>query len=77
MYRNGLGVGKNYQEALRWYRMAAEKRNADAEYSLGLMYANGEGTPRDSAGAVRWLRLSRSHGDSRAGEALSAISERR
>lgn len=30
MYENGQGVAQDYQEAVRWYRLAAEQGNAGA-----------------------------------------------
>ena len=37
------GVPQNYAEALKWYRLAADQGDADAQYNLGVMYANGQG----------------------------------
>ena len=42
--RKGLGVPQDYAEAVRWYRLAAEQGNANAQYSLGgAMYGTGRG----------------------------------
>ena len=38
MYGTGRGVAQDYQEADRWYRNAAERGHAGAQFSLGLMY---------------------------------------
>ena len=43
MYLNGYGVTQNYQEALKWHRLAADQGNAAAQYSLDVMYGNGKG----------------------------------
>lgn len=32
---------KNYEEAVKWYKKAAEQGNADAQYKLGYCYAHG------------------------------------
>jgi TPR repeat protein len=32
---------------VKWFRLAAEKSNAGAQYKLGIMYANGLGAPQD------------------------------
>ncbi|MGZ3632866.1 MAG: Sel1-like repeat-containing protein kinase family protein [Parachlamydiaceae bacterium] len=34
-YYNGQGVTQDYVEAVKYYRLAAEQRNADAQYMLG------------------------------------------
>ncbi len=38
MYRDGIGVARDKKEAKRWFKLAAEKGNADARYHLGVMY---------------------------------------
>ena len=49
MYYNGQGVAKNYAEAMKWFRKAADQGSANAQYGLGVMYDN------DHAGLVRML----------------------
>ena len=39
MYDEGQGVPQDYAEAVKWYRMAADQGNADAQSNLGFMYA--------------------------------------
>ena len=51
---------KDYAEAVRWYRRAAEQGDADAQYNLGLKYLDGEGVPQDYARAYGWLNLAAS-----------------
>jgi TPR repeat protein len=58
-YRYGKGVPQNYTEAIKWFRMAAEKGHAKAQYSLGSCYLSGnflEGLPKDEMEAVKWFR---------------------
>jgi len=45
---------KNYDEALQWYRKAADAGIADAQFGLGLMYDLGQGVPSDHAKALIW-----------------------
>ncbi len=35
MYAKGQGVAQDYQEAVRWYRLAAEQGHASGQFSLG------------------------------------------
>ena len=51
---------QDYQEALKWYRMAAEQGVADAQYRLGGMYAAGVGVPQNYVQAHKWLNLAAS-----------------
>lgn len=44
MYDEGYGVEQNDEEAAKWYRLAAESGNANAQQALELMYANGRST---------------------------------
>ena len=53
-------------EAVRWYRLAAEQGDANAQYNLGVRYGAGEGVPPDDAEAVRWFRLAAEQGDATA-----------
>ena len=56
-YSQGVGVPQDDAEAVRWFRLAADQGQADAQFLLGAMYANGEGVPKDEAEAARWYRL--------------------
>ena len=41
MYAFGNGVIQNYQEANKWFELAAEQGDAVAQYKLGLVYETG------------------------------------
>ena len=47
---------KDYAQAEKWYRKAAEQGNAHAQFALGQMYDVGNGVPKDSAEAIKWYR---------------------
>ena len=44
-------------EAARWYRLAAEQGDAQAQYNLGLAYARGEGVTQNAVDAHMWFNL--------------------
>jgi TPR repeat protein len=48
------GVVKDYAEALRWYRTAADQGNSEARFAIGQMYLEGKGVARDYTEAARW-----------------------
>ena len=73
MYFFGEGVPQDYQEAVKWYRLAAGQGDATAQYNLGLKYANGEGVPQDYQEAVKWYRLAAEQGDDSAQFYLSGM----
>ena len=41
MYESGEGIRRNYEEAVYWYRRAAEQESAHAMKRLGDMYRRG------------------------------------
>ena len=57
MHANGQGVPKDAEEAVKWFRLAAEQGNIKAQYHLGGMYFKGEGVTKDNKKAVKWYRL--------------------
>ncbi len=48
-------MAKNPAEALKWYRIAAEKGDRESQSRLGAMYLNGEGTPVNEREGWRWI----------------------
>jgi len=65
-YYFGLGVDKDYSEAAKWFRKAAEQGHAKAQFILGVMYANGQGVAQDNAEAVKWYRRAAEQGNAKA-----------
>jgi hypothetical protein len=57
MYYKGQGIAQDYREARKWYRMAAEQRNAEAQFNLGVMYEEGRGVAQDRVRAHMWFNL--------------------
>eukprot|EP00808_Paulinella_micropora_P030854 g52440.t1 len=47
---------KQYEESLKWFKRAANMRNAEANYRLGDMYADGIGVDRCMLTALEWYR---------------------
>ncbi|SRR5579871_356070 len=56
------GMAKDVKQAAYWYRLAAEKGLAEAQYSLGRLYATGKGVPHDEEQATNWVRVAASQG---------------
>ena len=70
---NGQGVPQDDAEAVRWYRLAANQGNADAQGNLGAMLLNGQGVPQDHAEAIRWFRAAADQGNAFAQFNLGAM----
>lgn len=62
MYANGLGVPRDYEEAVKWTSLAAQSGDAIAQFNLGVTYDKGRGLPRNDSEAVRWYRLAAEQG---------------
>ena len=67
MYDNGRGVTQDYNEAVKWYRKAAEQGNARAQRALGIMYRYGYGVAKDFVLAHMWYNLAAAQGNFGAG----------
>ena len=65
-YYYGKGVAKDFTEATKWYRKAAEQGNASAQYSLGFCYENGKGVTKNLTEAVKWYRKAVEQGNANA-----------
>ncbi len=44
-YGNGISVDKI--ESVKWYRLAAEQGDANAQFNMGVAYGNGKGVDID------------------------------
>jgi len=55
MYENGLGVDKNYSNALCWYHLAIEKGEYHIYIDLSKMYENGYGVDVDYEKVTKYL----------------------
>ena len=75
-YYNGTnGKQKDYSEAVKWYRKAAEQGHASAQCNLGYCYDIGQGVPQDYSEAVKWYRKAAEQGDEDAKEQLQRLKE--
>jgi len=52
-----LDVSEFNEEAVTWFRKAADQGNAAGEFGLGRMYALGEGIEKDPKKALYWITL--------------------
>jgi len=69
---NALGKG-DFATALREFRPAAERGDAEAQYRLGVMYEFGRGVAVDKAQAMTLLRKSAAQGNDSAQQELGVI----
>lgn len=57
MYKYGLGMDVNYDEAFKWLSRAAEAADPEAQHHLALMYSKGESVQKNLAISLKWLRI--------------------
>jgi TPR repeat protein len=65
-YFNGVGVGVDKAESLKWYRLAAAQGNANAQFNLGAAYSKGEGVSIDKVEGLKWIKLAAENGSQEA-----------
>ena len=53
---------------MKWYRLAAEQGDADAQNNIGVRYENGEGVLQDNVRAHMWFNIAAANGYEKAGE---------
>ena len=73
MYANGVGVGKDVEQAFSWTKASAEKGHTVAQYLLGSAYSSGLGTPKDWQKALFWFFRSYEHGNEKAALKLGRV----
>ncbi len=61
-YFNGIGTEKDYEQAVYWYRHAAEQGSARAQYALGRCYYHGKGVEKSEAQARQWIQRAADQG---------------
>ena len=60
---NTYYLQEKYEDAVKWYRKAAEQGDASAQSQLGVMYAFGLGVPQNENEAAKWWRKAAEQGD--------------
>ena len=63
-------LGQDYAEALKWFKKAASKGNAQAQYRLGKMYSKGQGVTPAPNLAFMWYSMAAENGHSKALDAI-------
>ena len=62
-YYYGFGVPKDYAEAVKWFRLAAEQGYANAQFFLGYLHEEGQGVLQDNVKAHMWYNIVSANGD--------------
>ena len=54
-YCYGIIVRQDYNEAMKWFKLAAAQGYALAQYNIGVMYDNGKGVRQNKQLAKEWF----------------------
>ena len=73
MYTDGRGVPQDDEQAVHYYRLAADQGDPDGQVNLGVMYDNGRGVPQDDEQAAHYYRLAADQGDAYAQDQLKEM----
>ncbi len=73
IYEQGIGVPKNYEKALKWYRKAADAGNADAMLKVGMYYNSGKGVSQSDEEAASWYKKAADKGNQTAIRLLKSL----
>ena len=65
-YQNGTGVEKSEENAVVWYKKAAEQCDAEAQCALGECYYQARGVEKDDKEARRWYEAAATQGNATA-----------
>jgi len=71
----GQGVARNYDQAMQWWRKAADLGYANGQFGVGLLYEHGYGVPQDYAQAMYWFRKAAAQGNADAQDAVGVSYE--
>lgn len=66
MFEEGRGVKKDFIEAAKWFRSAADQGHAEAQCRLGFMHHNGQGVKQNDKEAAKWFQLAADQGHAEA-----------
>jgi len=75
-YREGNGVARNIDRAIKLYCKAARNGHPEAQFQLGMIYAKGEGVAMDKDLAAAWLAKATAQKHAHAAEMLIMMGRR-
>ncbi len=75
LYAKGEGVPQDDEQAAKWFRLAAEQGNGNAQFNLGLLHGEGQGVPQDVMQAHMWWNLAAAQGIEQARKARDMLAE--
>jgi hypothetical protein len=75
LFEFGYGTGQSYEEAMYWYRRAADQGSDYGQYRVGVLYDYGSGVPEDDFEAAYWFQQAADKGNLDAQNSLAYMYE--
>ena len=72
-FRGKDGYARSYKDAVLWFRKAAKKGNAEAQFRLGRCYEDGRGVKQSNSEAILWFELASKQNYPHAAERLERL----
>jgi hypothetical protein len=66
MYKEGMGLGREYVQAREWFHKVAAQGHVNAQFLLGMMYAAGQGVTPNKNQAAEWFQKAAKQGHAEA-----------
>jgi uncharacterized protein len=73
IYMFGLGVSQDYQQAAKWYELAADGGLPAAQFTMGFLYEQGKGVRQDYSRALEYYHAAADQGHSTAANNLASL----
>jgi TPR repeat protein len=70
------GATTGDDDAIKWFRKAAEKGTSWGQFNLGIRYAHGDGLPQDHAEAMKWFQKAADQNDAMSQYCLGEMYEK-
>jgi hypothetical protein len=69
----GKDGAQSYDEAVRWFRLAAAQGHPGALFNLGVCHVNGHALPQDDHEALRFFKRAAAKGHTRAAAMVEVL----
>lgn len=73
LFREGKTIGKDFEQAVKWYWLASDQGNAKAQYALGSAYMMAAGVAKDVPAAIRLFEQAATGGSAEAQNDLGFV----
>jgi uncharacterized protein len=72
----GFAERPGYDDAVKWFRKAAEQGTSWGQFNLGVSYGRGQGVPQDFTEAMKWFLMAAAQGEAKSQYNLGGMFEK-